>query len=193
MCQGENLPSATSDLERCQSSWALRWKSSECETRSSWQERAANDILETGLIWWTVKSHSLEICLSKHCLCSSPDEKSNCENVLVEKWNDLQHELREPLSSLCNLSRILLVSPETFFSSELPALIFTHSTSYLTFYLLTYWCYTFGAISVSGLTRLMCKALWPACNPLVFDKSGANVEVNRWGDSKGDSKVTATS
>ena len=26
------------------------WKSSECETRSSWQERAANDILETGLI-----------------------------------------------------------------------------------------------------------------------------------------------
>lgn len=46
-------------------------KSSECNTRPAWQKGAASDILETGLIWWTVKPCSLEICFSKYCPCSS--------------------------------------------------------------------------------------------------------------------------
>lgn len=54
---------ATSDLGRCLTSWDVILKSSECETWSSWQGRAANDILETGLIWGTIKSHFPEICL----------------------------------------------------------------------------------------------------------------------------------
>lgn len=50
----------TSDLWRCLSSWDLILKNSECETLTSWQVWATNDILEIGLIWWIINHSPLK-------------------------------------------------------------------------------------------------------------------------------------
>lgn len=156
MCQGENLLWATSDLGRCKSSWALILKSCECETRSSWQDRAANDILETGLIWWTINSHSPEICLYNHCLCSSQDEKSNWKYIGLEMNWPLTWIKAIPLFTVTFLQFLCHLKP--FFTlNHLPSYSPTLLPTWLSIYWLTSIGHTFGAISVSGLSKLICK------------------------------------